>query len=150
MRGCQQSQRLPTRTTFTQSPAGRPPSKRWSGGRAFATTPGHISSCCVYGGVILEFAEFHRIGREKNYTLGQVAVQSKAARNHCLIVGDAKDVADHMEHWFREGGADGFNLLPPIMPGSLQDFCDLVVPELQQRGLFRTEYEGPTLREIMG
>lgn len=93
---------------------------------------------------------FVRIGREKNYTLGQVAVQSKAARNHCLIVGDAKDVADHMEHWFRKGAADGFNLLPPIMPGSLQDFCDLVVPELQQRGLFRTEYEGPTLREIMG
>jgi N-acetyl-S-(2-succino)cysteine monooxygenase len=90
---------------------------------------------------------FVRLGREKNYTLGQVAVHAKAARNHCLVVGDVKDVADHMESWFRNGGADGFNLLPPVVPGSLQDFCDLVVPELQARGLFRTEYEGQTLRE---
>jgi FMN-dependent oxidoreductase (nitrilotriacetate monooxygenase family) len=93
---------------------------------------------------------FVRIGREKNYTLGQVAVHSKAARNHGLVVGDAKDVADHMAHWFREGGADGFNLLPATVPGTLQDFCELVVPELQRRGLFRTEYEGRTLRERMG
>lgn len=93
---------------------------------------------------------FVRIAREKNYTLGQVAIHAKAARNHCLVVGDVKDVADHMEHWFRGGGADGFNLLPPTVPGSLRDFCELVVPELQARGLFRTDYEGETLREILG
>jgi N-acetyl-S-(2-succino)cysteine monooxygenase len=93
---------------------------------------------------------FVRIGREKNYTLGQVAIHAKAARNHCLVVGDVKDVADHMERWFRGGGADGFNLLPPTVPGSLRDFCELVVPELQARGLFRTDYEGETLREILG
>lgn len=93
---------------------------------------------------------FVRLGREKNYTLGQVAVHAKAARNHGLVVGDAKDVADHMQQWFEAGGADGFNLLPAIMPGTLQDFCDLVVPELQARGLFRTEYEGATLRETLG
>lgn len=93
---------------------------------------------------------FVRLGREKNYTLGRVAVHAKAARNHCLVVGDVKDVADHMEAWFHEGGADGFNLLPPVVPGSLLDFGELVVPELQARGLFRHEYEGPTLREILG
>jgi FMN-dependent oxidoreductase (nitrilotriacetate monooxygenase family) len=93
---------------------------------------------------------FVRLGQEKNYTLGQVAVHAKAARNHCLIVGDVKDVADHMEKWFRQGGADGFNLLPPTVPGSLQDFSELVVPELQARGLFRTDYEGSTLREVLG
>lgn len=93
---------------------------------------------------------FVRIGRENNYTLGQVAVHSKAARNHCLVIGDVKDVVDHMEHWFRNGGADGFNLLPAIMPGTLQDFCGLVVPELQARGLFRIEYEGKTLRQTLG
>ena len=93
---------------------------------------------------------FVRIGQQKNYTLGQVAVHSKAARNHGLVVGDAKDVADHMEHWFREGGVDGFNLLPATMPGTLEDFCSLVVPELQRRGLFRMDYQGATLRERMG
>ena len=93
---------------------------------------------------------FVRLGRERNYTLGQVAVHAKAARNHCMVVGDANDVADHMEAWFRTGAADGFNLLPPVVPESLQDFCDLVVPELQARGLFRNEYTGTTLREVMG
>ncbi len=93
---------------------------------------------------------FVRIGRENNYTLAQVAIQAKAARNHCLVIGSAKDVADHMELWFREGAADGFNLLPAIVPGSLEDFCGLVVPELQSRGLFKTDYVGSTLRENMG
>lgn len=92
---------------------------------------------------------FARIGRENGFTLGQVAVQAKAARNHCLVIGSVKDVADHMEHWFRNGAADGFNLLPAIVPGTLNDFCGLVVPELQARGLFRDEYAGTTLREIM-
>lgn len=93
---------------------------------------------------------FARIGRENGYTLGQVAVQAKASRNHCLVIGDVKEVVDHMEHWFLNGAADGFNLLPAIVPGSLTDFCSLVVPELQSRGLFRSEYGGATLRENMG
>ena len=69
---------------------------------------------------------------------------------HGLIVGSAKDVADHMQDWLLNGAADGFNLLPPIVPGSLEDFCALVVPELQNRGLFRTDYEGDTLRANLG
>ena len=93
---------------------------------------------------------FVRIGRENNYTLGQVAVQAKASRNHCLVIGTVEDVADHMERWFREGAADGFNLLPAIVPGTLKDFCELVVPELRSRGLFRADYAGSTLRESMG
>ena len=48
------------------------------------------------------------------------------------------------------GGADGFNVMAPIMPGGLKDFIDLVVPELRRRGLFRNEYEGTTLRENLG
>lgn len=93
---------------------------------------------------------FVRIGRENGLTLGQVSVRAKAARNHCLIVGDVQEVADHMELWFRSGAADGFNLLPALVPGTMNDFCGLVVPELQRRGLFREEYEGPTLREVLG
>ncbi len=67
-----------------------------------------------------------------------------------MVIGTVGEIADHMEHWFREGAADGFNLLPAIVPGTMNDFCGLVVPELQRRGLFRTEYEGPTLRDVLG
>ena len=54
------------------------------------------------------------------------------------------------ETWFREGGADGFSLSPNYLPGALDDFVDQVVPILQKRGLFRTDYEGATLRENLG
>jgi N-acetyl-S-(2-succino)cysteine monooxygenase len=55
-----------------------------------------------------------------------------------------------MEQWFGEGACDGFNLMPPFLPGGLDDFVALVLPELRRRGLFRTEYEGRTLREHLG
>jgi hypothetical protein len=55
-----------------------------------------------------------------------------------------------MEHWFRNEGADGFNLMPPSLPGGIEDFIEQVVPVLQSRGLFRTEYQGSTLREHLG
>lgn len=93
---------------------------------------------------------FARIGIENKLTLAQVAIRAKASRNHDLVIGDVTHVADHMEQWFRGGAADGFNLLPAIVPGSLSDFTELVIPELQRRGLFRTEYEADTLRGILG
>jgi hypothetical protein len=55
-----------------------------------------------------------------------------------------------MEHWFKDGAADGFNVMPAWLPGSLKDFVELVVPELQRRGLFRTAYEANTLRGNLG
>jgi alkanesulfonate monooxygenase SsuD/methylene tetrahydromethanopterin reductase-like flavin-dependent oxidoreductase (luciferase family) len=55
-----------------------------------------------------------------------------------------------LEQWFVQKAADGFNLLPPQVPGAINDFVDLVVPELQRRGLFRTEYEGSMLRQNLG
>lgn len=55
-----------------------------------------------------------------------------------------------MEAWYTEKGCDGFNITTPVMPRSLNDFVDLVIPELQRRGLFRKQYEGNTLRERMG
>jgi N-acetyl-S-(2-succino)cysteine monooxygenase len=55
-----------------------------------------------------------------------------------------------MEEWFVAGAADGFNIMPPYLPGGLNDFAKYIVPELQRRGLFRTEYEGTTLRENLG
>ncbi len=55
-----------------------------------------------------------------------------------------------MEERFLNEGADGFNVMPPYLPGGLTDFIELVIPELRRRGLFRTEYEGRTLREHLG
>ena len=67
-----------------------------------------------------------------------------------LSIGTPTQVADEMEHWFKDGAADGFNVMPAWLPGSLKDFVELVVPELQRRGLFRTEYEAATLRGNLG
>ncbi|NQX59689.1 LLM class flavin-dependent oxidoreductase [Paenibacillus qinlingensis] len=63
------------------------------------------------------------------------------------IAGTPEQIADHLEEWFIHGAADGFNIAFPHLPGSLDDFVDLVIPELQRRGLFRTEYTGRTLRD---
>lgn len=72
------------------------------------------------------------------------------ARGHVLIKGDIAHVADTMEEWYRDKACDGFNLVAPYLPGGLEQIIDLVIPELQRRGLFRTEYEGTTLRESLG
>jgi alkanesulfonate monooxygenase len=66
------------------------------------------------------------------------------------FVGTPKTIADQMEQWFVERGCDGFNVMFPYLPAGLDDFVDKVVPELQRRGLFRREYEGPTLRDNLG
>ena len=66
---------------------------------------------------------------------------------HRVIVGTPEQVADDIEHWFRQGAADGFNLMPDVLPDGLSSFVEGVVPILQRRGIFRTEYTGRTLRD---
>jgi len=88
--------------------------------------------------------------RTENYTLRDLATLAAASYGHRIIVGSPQEIADDLEHWFRAGAADGFNLIPAGMPDSLFDFVDLVVPELQRRGLYRTRYEGTTLRGHLG
>ena len=73
-----------------------------------------------------------------------------SAYGHLSVVGTPEQVADTMEGWFREGGADGFNLFLHSLPESLDDFVEHVVPILQKRGLMQTEYRGSTLRENLG
>lgn len=73
-----------------------------------------------------------------------------ASRGHFAIVGSPTQIADHMQQWFEEDAADGFNFMAPIFPGGLEDFVNLVVPELQRRGLFRTKYESNMLRINLG
>src|SRR6185436_7417952 len=65
-------------------------------------------------------------------------------------IGTPADIADTMQEWFEASACDGFNVTPATLPGGAEDFVDFVVPELQRRGLFRTEYEGRTLRENLG
>jgi hypothetical protein len=69
---------------------------------------------------------------------------------HNFLAGTAKQIADYLEEWFMNEGADGFTFILPYAPDPLERFVDLVVPELQRRGLFRLEYEGTTLRENLG
>jgi alkanesulfonate monooxygenase SsuD/methylene tetrahydromethanopterin reductase-like flavin-dependent oxidoreductase (luciferase family) len=65
-------------------------------------------------------------------------------------IGTPVGIADTMQEWFEAAGCDGFNVTPATLPGGGEDFVGLVVPELQRRGLFRTEYDGTTLRENLG
>ena len=66
------------------------------------------------------------------------------------MIGTPGDIADALEQWFTAGAADGFNILPLTFPRGLEELVDFVIPELQRRGLFRSEYEGHTLRENLG
>jgi FMN-dependent oxidoreductase (nitrilotriacetate monooxygenase family) len=72
------------------------------------------------------------------------------ARGHREIVGTPEQIADYLQEWFENEAADGFNIMPPTFPEGFKDIVELVIPELQRRGLFRTEYEGKTLRENLG
>lgn len=73
-----------------------------------------------------------------------------AGIGHLTIIGTPSQVADQMVHWLEQQGCDGFNLMPQIMPGGVEDFVDMVVPELQARGVLRTEHGEGTLRERLG
>jgi FMN-dependent oxidoreductase (nitrilotriacetate monooxygenase family) len=83
-------------------------------------------------------------------TIRQLAHVVATSRGFFSMVGTPEKIADELEFLFRNGAADGFNIMPPYMSGGLNDFVELVVPILQKRGLFRTEYEGTTLRENLG
>lgn len=66
------------------------------------------------------------------------------------MVGTPESIADDMEEWLETRGSDGFTIMFPYLPQGLDDVVDRVIPEIQRRGLFRTEYEGETLRENLG
>jgi alkanesulfonate monooxygenase len=91
-----------------------------------------------------------RIAKERNLTIRELYLWIAGARGHWQLVGTPAQIADELQSWFENEAADGFNVMPPIMPDGLTDFVTLVVPELQRRGLFRTAYEGRTLRENLG
>lgn len=88
--------------------------------------------------------------RREKPTLRQLLASLAGARGHFTFAGTPEQVVDLIENWFTDGAADGFNIMPPLLPAMLDVFSAEVIPLLQRRGLFRTAYEGKTLREHYG
>jgi alkanesulfonate monooxygenase SsuD/methylene tetrahydromethanopterin reductase-like flavin-dependent oxidoreductase (luciferase family) len=85
--------------------------------------------------------------RREKPTLRQLLASLAGARGHFTVAGTPEQIADLIEDWFSDGVADGFNIMPPVLPAMLDVFSAEVIPLLQQRGLFRRSYEGTMLRE---
>lgn len=93
------------------------------------------------------YATVLRIIESSRPTVRELLGLLAAGGGHATFLGTPEMIADEIERWVDGGGADGFNLMPPTLPGSLDDFVEKVVPILQERGRFRREYDGLTLRE---
>ena len=90
------------------------------------------------------------LARRDDLTVRQLLRALGGGVGHRIVVGTPERIADDIEAWFRAGAADGFNLMPDVLPDGLETFVDAVVPILQRRGLFRRDYAGPTLRDHLG
>ena len=90
------------------------------------------------------------LARREGLSLRRLYLRIAGARGHSQIVGTPAQIVDEMEARFRAGGADGFNIMPATLPGGLDDFIALVLPELRRRGLYREDYAAATLRGHLG
>ncbi|WP_067432387.1 LLM class flavin-dependent oxidoreductase [Nocardioides jensenii] len=90
------------------------------------------------------------MARRDDLTVRQLLLRLGSGRGHRAFVGTPEQVADTIEEWVTSGAADGFNIMPAVLPSGLELFVEQVVPILQDRGLFRREYAGTTLREHYG
>lgn len=93
---------------------------------------------------------FMRLARRERLTIRELYLRAASARGHWTLVGTPVQIADALQERFEARGADGFNIMPPTLPGGLDDFVALIIPELRRRGLVRSGYEGRTLREHLG
>jgi FMN-dependent oxidoreductase (nitrilotriacetate monooxygenase family) len=93
---------------------------------------------------------FLDMARRDDLTIRQLIHRIAFGRGHDTFAGTPVQIVDHMEEWFTSGACDGFNLLPPLLPADFHVFCELVLPELRRRRLFRTDYAGSTLRSHFG
>ena len=90
------------------------------------------------------------LARRERLTVRQLIGRLGGGRGHRTFSGTPEQVADAIQEWFEAGAADGFNIMPPVLPSGLDAFVDHVIPILRDRGLFRREYTGRTLREHYG
>ena len=119
---------------------------RWHVGSDGIDLDGPLPAVELTEGMKSNQALIRQIADENGFTIRQLYQHVASARGHFTIVGKPAQIGDVLEDWFHNEGADGFNILPT----GLTDFVDLVIPELQRRNLFRTEYEGRTLRVNLG
>ncbi|QLG64010.1 LLM class flavin-dependent oxidoreductase [Halorarum salinum] len=103
----------------------------------------HIETDAIQG----TMNAFTRADPDREWTVREVAEFSGLGTTSPVVVGTPEEVADELEHWFREVGVDGFNVKEVVRTGSLDDFVDLVSPVLRERGLLPEEPRGDTLRE---
>ena len=90
------------------------------------------------------------LARRDKLTVRQLIGRLGGGRGHRTFAGTPEQVADTIEHWGTHGAADGFNIMPAVLPSGFELFAEHVVPLLLRRGLIRSEYEGTTLREHYG
>ncbi|HWO12955.1 MAG TPA: LLM class flavin-dependent oxidoreductase, partial [Polyangiaceae bacterium] len=90
------------------------------------------------------------LARRERLTVRQLLGRLGGGRGHRTFSGTPEQVADTLVHWWESGAADGFNVMPAVLPSGLSEFVEHVIPLLQRRGVFRTEYEGRTLRDHYG
>ncbi|MFC7679306.1 LLM class flavin-dependent oxidoreductase [Paenibacillus sp. GCM10028914] len=87
---------------------------------------------------------------KEKLSIAELGRKVLASRGHMQFVGTPEQLADFMQEWYEGYGCDGFNIMAPVLPGGLEEFVDHVIPILQERGLFRKDYTGSTLREHLG
>jgi len=92
----------------------------------------------------------YALAQRDNLSIRQLYTTIAAGFGGRVLIGTAKDIADDMQTWVEGDAADGFNLCPPVLPLGLDEVVEMLLPELRARGMFRTEYAGPTLRENLG
>jgi alkanesulfonate monooxygenase SsuD/methylene tetrahydromethanopterin reductase-like flavin-dependent oxidoreductase (luciferase family) len=100
-------------------------------------------------GVQGHYKEVSDLTQKRGLTLAQVGKQYGVGPLREFI-GSGTDVADRLEEWFSAGACDGFMIQMSYLPGGIEDFVRLVVPELQKRDLFRRDYSGTMLRDHLG
>lgn len=103
-----------------------------------------------FSGPVGRYETILEMNNDTQPTVRELLGYLNAGGGHLTLIGTPKEIVDEMEYWFNEGVADGFNLMPPSLPHSLEDFVELIVPELQRRDLYRTDYSGHTLRDHLG
>jgi alkanesulfonate monooxygenase SsuD/methylene tetrahydromethanopterin reductase-like flavin-dependent oxidoreductase (luciferase family) len=112
--------------------------------------PRHLIDTDGARGVASRFKLVVDIVDRERPTIRQLVQRLAGARGHWVISGPPEKIADNIQTWFENGAADGFNVMPPWLPGGFDVFAEQVVPILRKRGLFRDEYTGKTLRDHLG
>ncbi|MDP9695920.1 UNVERIFIED_ORG: FMN-dependent oxidoreductase (nitrilotriacetate monooxygenase family) [Arthrobacter globiformis] len=115
-----------------------------------AQLPENLPSEDAIEGAKSRYTLIVELARRERLTVRQLIGRLGGGRGHRTFSGTPEQVADAIQEWFEKGAADGFNIMPPVLPSGLDAFVDHVIPILRSRGLFRQQYTGRTLREHYG